>query len=198
MMPREGRARLLTVNARGRPHATLPEIGDALSACEERVMDALCAGLTCTAIAGRLDRSPNTVKNHLQAAYRKLGTGNRISAALRWRGAARPVPAYAPPALERPLTPREQDVLAVLCSGGTHRAMGRCLGCVPDTVKIHLYHAYAKLAVSGGVQAALVWHAQTCPGMCAWCAPVPDGGSVPGPAVGEARPSSNSPLPVQE
>jgi two-component system response regulator DesR len=51
-----------------------------LTAKETEVLQAAAAGGTTTAIAGRLFLSEGTVRNHVSAAIRKLGVGNRAEA----------------------------------------------------------------------------------------------------------------------
>jgi len=56
------------------------------------------------------------------------------------------------------LTEREAEVLRLVAAGATNAGAGRELGISPGTIKKHLDHVYAKLAVSGRVQAAAVLH----------------------------------------
>lgn len=52
----------------------------ALSPREQEVLELVAAGLTNGEIAARLHLSPNTVKEHASALYRKLGARNRAEA----------------------------------------------------------------------------------------------------------------------
>jgi DNA-binding NarL/FixJ family response regulator len=52
----------------------------ALSARERAVLELTLAGLPNKEIARRLALSPNTIKHHLAAIFRKLGVGNRAEA----------------------------------------------------------------------------------------------------------------------
>ena len=60
-------------------------IGVLLTGRELAVLDMAADGLISTAIARRLGISPRTVGKHLEQAYRKLGTNDRVSAVLRAR-----------------------------------------------------------------------------------------------------------------
>jgi LuxR family transcriptional regulator, maltose regulon positive regulatory protein len=60
--------------------ATLP---DDLTERQVRVLRLLRGSLTLTEIATELSLSPNTVKTHTQAIYRKLGVSSRKDAVVR-------------------------------------------------------------------------------------------------------------------
>ncbi|MEQ4597746.1 MAG: response regulator transcription factor, partial [Methylobacteriaceae bacterium] len=47
---------------------------------ERQILDLICAGLSDDAIAGRLNLSKNTVRNHAAALYRKLDVHKRSEA----------------------------------------------------------------------------------------------------------------------
>lgn len=51
------------------------------------------------------------------------------------------------------LSPRECQILALLASGQSNKALARSLAISPNTVKTHLASVYAKLGVDGRVQA---------------------------------------------
>jgi len=53
------------------------------------------------------------------------------------------------------LTPREQDVLALLARGRSNREIGRELGVTDITVRTHVTHVIGKLGVSNRLEAAL-------------------------------------------
>jgi len=57
------------------------------------------------------------------------------------------------------VSPREADVLDLLCRGLTDRQIASRLGISPRTVDKHLEHAYVKLGVRCRVQAASRWRA---------------------------------------
>jgi LuxR family maltose regulon positive regulatory protein len=65
--------------ARNEP-ATLP---DDLTERQVRVLRLLRGSMTLTEIATELSLSPNTVKTHTQAIYRKLGVSTREDAVVR-------------------------------------------------------------------------------------------------------------------
>lgn len=92
-----------------------------------------------------------------------LGVGLKLAA----RPAAGPPPAAtaapassgAPPApqapepLPEPLTPRELQVLRLLCSGRSNKDIARALHLSENTVKTHLANVYAKLQVGKRTEA---------------------------------------------
>jgi two-component system nitrate/nitrite response regulator NarL len=51
------------------------------------------------------------------------------------------------------LTPREEEVLALLAQGLSVKEMAKALGLSPDTVKDHLENLYAKLEARNRVEA---------------------------------------------
>jgi DNA-binding CsgD family transcriptional regulator len=56
-------------------------------------------------------------------------------------------------AAENPsLTPTERQVLALAAQGQSSKQIARCLSLHAETVKSHLYSAFAKCAGSGGVR----------------------------------------------
>ncbi len=61
-----------------------------------------------------------------------------------------------PALLPRPLTGREQDVLAGLLEGHTNKQIGRGLGIEEITVKMHLSHIYQKLGAKNRAQAVRI------------------------------------------
>ena len=67
-------------------------VPDDLTARQVKVLRLLRGSLTLTEIATELSLSPNTVKTHTQAIYRKLGVCTREDAVLRGldRGILRP------------------------------------------------------------------------------------------------------------
>jgi len=67
-----------------------PKIED-LSARQREILELLVEGLNNAEIAGRLDLSDSTIKQHLRAAYKVLGVRNRTEAAKTMRAHARGV-----------------------------------------------------------------------------------------------------------
>ncbi|MFK7985148.1 MAG: response regulator [Sandaracinaceae bacterium] len=63
--------------------------------------------------------------------------------------------APAPPPGALALSPREREVLALLCRSATNREIARALFIAEGTVKNHLTHIFEKLGVSDRTQAAL-------------------------------------------
>ena len=55
---------------------------DSLTKRERQALQSICEGLSDAQIAETLDLSPNTVRNHVAAVYRKLDVHNRTEAAL--------------------------------------------------------------------------------------------------------------------
>ncbi len=58
---------------------------DRLTAREQEILHAMCAGRTNKEIAGLLGISDNTVRNHAQRIYKKLGATNRAMAVMKAR-----------------------------------------------------------------------------------------------------------------
>jgi DNA-binding NarL/FixJ family response regulator len=63
--------------------------------------------------------------------------------------AGAPNPAPPPTADELVLTPKEQEILALLSRGASTKAIAEALYVTPATVKTHLAHIYAKLGAKG-------------------------------------------------
>jgi DNA-binding CsgD family transcriptional regulator len=63
--------------------------------------------------------------------------------------------ARRPPEARLLLTPREQDVLALLCLGAPAKQIARRLGVSEHTVKMHLRHAATKRGCCGRLELAL-------------------------------------------
>jgi NarL family two-component system response regulator LiaR len=59
------------------------------------------------------------------------------------------------PELPEPLTPREMEVLRLLAQGQSNKEIARTLHLVEETVKSHVRHILAKLAVQSRTQAVL-------------------------------------------
>lgn len=57
---------------------------------------------------------------------------------------------------ERPLTPRQYEILMALKSGQSNKEIGRCMGILESTVKAQLKSIYRHLRVSNRTQAAIV------------------------------------------
>ena len=55
------------------------------------------------------------------------------------------------------LTPRQREVLSLMCEGKPNKVIARDLGVSPHTVKELLYRSYKHLGVSTRVQAALAF-----------------------------------------
>ncbi|MBI5256770.1 MAG: helix-turn-helix transcriptional regulator, partial [Burkholderiales bacterium] len=69
-------------------------------------------------------------------------------------------PAGADAAPER-LTPREQEILALLAAGDSNKLIARALDLSVHTVKQHVASILGKLGVANRGQAAAWWHAQS-------------------------------------
>jgi ATP/maltotriose-dependent transcriptional regulator MalT len=54
------------------------------------------------------------------------------------------------------LTPREMEVLELLCAGNSNREIGSSIEVTQDTVKYHLKSIYVKLGVRHRLEAALM------------------------------------------
>jgi len=114
---------------------------------DERVFPALAAGA-----AGYLLKDVDPAE--LEAAIRNVHRGD---AGLHPRIAARLLRELSQPAKQGngPLTPREQEVLALLAEGRSNREIARALGVSEKTVKTHVSNILAKLGLADRTQAAL-------------------------------------------
>ena len=72
-----------------------------------------------------------------------------------WRG-SRAVDRIHPDALNVKLTPRELEVLSLLCHGMSNKAIGRQLGIAVATVKVHVGNVLRALDVSTRLEAVLL------------------------------------------
>ncbi|ACU71212.1 transcriptional regulator, LuxR family [Catenulispora acidiphila DSM 44928] len=80
-----------------------------------------------------------------------------VAEAVRHRIGRALAPFGGPGARREKVSPREADVLDLLCRGLTDRQIATRLGISPRTVDKHLEHAYVKLGVRCRVQAATRW-----------------------------------------
>ena len=127
----------------GRP-TSLPE---PLTERETEVLALLRGSLLTREIAAELGLSPNTVKTHIRAIYRKLGVCTRATAVSRY-----PSLQIRPhhPGLPEPLTEREIEVLGLLRGSLPLREIAAELSLSPNTIKTHIRAIYRKLGVSAG------------------------------------------------
>lgn len=65
-------------------------------------------------------------------------------------------PAYAPSAAVEELTPRERQVLALICQGESDKQMGTTLKLSPNTIRNHISSLYNKIGVRRRA-AAVIW-----------------------------------------
>jgi DNA-binding NarL/FixJ family response regulator len=113
----------------------------------EYVRSALAAGVTGYVLkdAGR---------EELLHAIRAVGEGRTALPSALLRLAVSPAAGPSDSDLAR-LTPREQEVLALIKGGLTNKAIARELGIRPGTVKVHVEKVIAKLGVTDRTQAAV-------------------------------------------
>jgi DNA-binding NarL/FixJ family response regulator len=124
---------------------------------EREVLQLLASGASTKAIASRLGLTPATARNHIHNIFAKLGVRSRLEAGILWLGSS------APPT-PRPLVPpssaltrREREVLRLLASGASTRAIASGLGISPATVRNHVHHILAKLGVHSRLEAVILW-----------------------------------------
>ena len=65
-------------------------------------------------------------------------------------------PAHAPSAAVEELTPRERQVLALICQGESDKQMGATLKLSPNTIRNHISSLYNKIGVRRRA-AAVIW-----------------------------------------
>ena len=68
------------------------------------------------------------------------------------------------------LTPRQVEVLALLCEGLSNKLICRTLNIAAGTVKVHISCILRELGVATRLQAVVVSRARTLPAGAAWCA----------------------------
>jgi DNA-binding NarL/FixJ family response regulator len=133
------------VEATRRIHASLPDTRILVLTTfsdSARVRDALHAG----AIGYQLkDCDPLVLVASIRAAARgQSPLDPRVAGTLLPTGASAPQ-----------LSPREHDILALVCEGLANKQIARRLGITEHTVKVHLGHAFRRLGVTDRTSAAL-------------------------------------------
>jgi ATP/maltotriose-dependent transcriptional regulator MalT len=138
------------VDIRVRAHAPVDGRGawpaKPLTQREIEVLHLLPGPLSLREIAAELHISPDTVKSHTRAIYRKLGVSRRRDVISR-----KPVPQARPDPRasgRELLTEREIEVLHLLRGPLPLREIAAELHISPDTVKSHTRAIYRKLGVS--------------------------------------------------
>jgi DNA-binding CsgD family transcriptional regulator len=124
-----------------------------------REAEALLAARAPRAQVERALGAAHAVATRLGAGF-LLGELERLARRGRVRLAAPPEPeAEAPPAARSlGLTPREEEVLALVAAGRTNRQIAEVLFITEKTASLHVSHILAKLGVAGRVEAAAVAH----------------------------------------
>jgi DNA-binding NarL/FixJ family response regulator len=113
---------------------------------ETEVLGLLRGSLSVREIAAELSLSPNTIKGHIRAIYRKLGVSTRATAITRYPPLRlRPGRQALPPKL---LTEREGQVLGLLRGSLSGREIAAELSRSPNTIKTQTRAIYRKLGVS--------------------------------------------------
>lgn len=97
--------------------------------------------------AGYLDKTVGP--DDLLMAIRQVGQGRKI-----WD----PIPGEPGAPLANPLTPRESEVLTLLAEGLANKEIADRLNIREKTVKVHISHILAKLAVYDRTQAVIAAH----------------------------------------
>jgi DNA-binding CsgD family transcriptional regulator len=123
------------------PSYPRPVFVPTLTRTEREVIDHLALGMTYAEIASALAVSHNTVKSHLQHAFRKLGVHDRRAAVYYATGVARTTPILQGVPIDAPVTLRQREVLAHAAQGMTNREIAYVLFITTNTVKTHLRRA---------------------------------------------------------
>jgi DNA-binding NarL/FixJ family response regulator len=76
--------------------------------------------------------------------------GRRVAASF-WSSAAQREPSHPDPAVV--LTPREREILDLICSGASYQDVGMALGIRLGTVQSHVKNVYSKLGVGSKIEA---------------------------------------------
>ncbi|WP_245593630.1 response regulator transcription factor [Azospirillum halopraeferens] len=96
----------------------------------------------------------------IAAILRLVGRGCGVVSQPALRPLRRPVVAPLPPPPALGLTPRQQDVAALLATGAPNKVVAHRLGIAEGTVKIHLSQIYRLLGVSNRGQFIARWLAR--------------------------------------
>lgn len=117
---------------------------------DERLLPAVQAGA-----AGYLLKNvqPRELARAVRAAHAGEALLDPVVAARLVEAIAEPAPGSPP---RGDLTPREREVLTLICRGRSNKLIARELGISEKTVKAHVGHVLAKLGVSDRTQAALL------------------------------------------
>ena len=113
---------------------------------DEKIFSALRAGAT----GYLLKRAP--IASITAAIHELMDGGSPMSPAIARRVVRSFQPGDAPDGPDA-LTPREQEVLDLMCTGLRDKAIAERLGVSFNTVRTHVRHIYEKLHVQGRVQA---------------------------------------------
>ena len=128
----------------GRAYAALGRSDDAVRALESAVTSAEEAGAPGFAAEAR---------HHLAQLTGDAGTARQAADAIRALG----MTAYAPPATDSPLSPRELEVAALVAEGLTNKQIAERLFLSERTAQNHVQHILTKLDLSNRAQVAAWW-----------------------------------------
>jgi DNA-binding CsgD family transcriptional regulator len=135
--------------AEGRPHEALPVLRDACRSWSDVDAPYDCARVRLLLVhAYRLLGDEDAAARELEVAVtalERLGAVTDLEVATELRGAREPPGG---------LTPREGEVLALVASGRTNKAIARELGLSERTIARHLANTFAKLGVASRTAAA--------------------------------------------
>lgn len=109
---------------------------------DETVFDALCAGAVGYLIKGL---PPDQLLLYLKEAY---SGGSPMSSSI-----ARKVVRHFHRGQNNPLSPRETEVLQLLCLGENYKTIAEKLFVSPNTIKAHIKKIYSKLHVNSRAEA---------------------------------------------
>lgn len=124
--------------SRGTPSAHLRCVDALLTPREREIVERVAMGLSNKSVAYELGVCESTVATHLARAMRKLGVTRREAL----------VPRPQASATLSHLTAAEREVVALVLSGKTDRAIAKARGTSPRTVANQLRSVFRKLDVS--------------------------------------------------
>lgn len=135
------------------PSEPRPRLLERVTAREATILTHLLENRRVPLIARMLQISPNTVRNHLKAVFRKAGVHSQdellLQLLLERRGRDSPGPAAEETAV---LSPRERQIVQDLLAGYRVSSIARLHSVSRSTVYNHLKSAYRKFGVRSQIE----------------------------------------------
>lgn len=130
---------------------------DPLTPPQRQVAGQIICGESNKDIAAKGGISPNTVKSHVKAIFRKLNVSRREDLLAQYFGPADPEQVNAV-ALHYGLSPQQKKVLEHVLFGETTQETANALSAPEATIRSHLYGLFNKLGISSKDEAFVLVH----------------------------------------